>query len=153
MMNVTTQPRLDDFWESIGPAIQQLFVAKGYAEESGLEPSLLDLVYMRASQVNGCALCVDTHAKDARAKGEEERRLYALNVWRDTPFFTERERAALEWTEAVTLITDDHVPDEVYERARRHFEEDELVNLNLAVATINALNRMSIPFRGSPSVN
>ena len=152
MNMVTTQePRVINFWESIGPAIQQLIVAKNYCEETGLEASLLDLVYMRASQINGCALCVDTHAKDARAKGEHERRLYALNVWHDTPFFTPRERAALEWTEAVTLITEDHVSDEVYERVKRHFTEDELVNLNLAVATINALNRMSIPFRGSPS--
>src|SRR5919198_2756433 len=105
---------------------------------------LLELVKMRASQINGCAFCLDMHSKDARARGESEQRLYLLNAWREAPFYTERERAALAWTEAVTLITDGHVPDDVYDEVRAHFSEKELADLTLAVATINAWNRLSI---------
>ncbi len=118
-----------------------------YLNDCGLETSLLDLVKMRASQINGCAYCLDMHSKDARSAGETEQRLYLLNAWREAPFYSERERAALAWTEALTLVADSHVPDEVYEEARRHFSEEELVNLSLAVVTINGWNRLAIGFR------
>jgi AhpD family alkylhydroperoxidase len=119
-------------------------------KSSGLEPSLLELIKMRASQINGCAYCLDMHSKDARANGETEQRLYALNAWRETPFYTDRERAALAWTESVTLVSQDHVPDHVFDEARRHFTDEELVNLTLAVCTINAWNRLAISFRAVP---
>jgi AhpD family alkylhydroperoxidase len=119
-------------------------------KSSKLEPSLIELVKMRASQINGCAYCIDMHSKDARAEGESEQRLYALSAWRETPFFTDRERAALAWTEAITLITEGHVPDAVYGDARQRFSEEELVNLTLAVVTINGWNRLSIAFRTVP---
>jgi AhpD family alkylhydroperoxidase len=119
-------------------------------KSSRLEPSLLELVKMRASQINGCAYCLDMHSKDARANGETEQRLYALNAWRETPFFTDRERAALAWTEAVTEVSQTHVPDSVYDEVRQRFTEEELVNLTLAVATINAWNRLCISFRAVP---
>ena len=114
---------------------------------SGLERNLLELVKMRASQINGCAYCLDMHSKDARAAGETEQRLYLLDAWRETSLYSERERAALEWTEALTLIGEGHVPDAVYASAREHFSEEELVNLALAVVTINGWNRFSIAFR------
>lgn len=114
---------------------------------SGLEPSLLELVRTRASQINGCAYCVDMHTKDARKAGESEQRLYALTGWRETPFFSPRERAALAWTEAVTLIASESVSDALAERTRRHFTEEELVHLTLAVVAINGWNRLAIPFR------
>src|ERR1700727_1924303 len=119
-------------------------------QASGLEPSLRELIKTRASQINGCAYCIDMHTKDARAAGETEQRLYALNAWRETPFFTDRERAALAWTEAVTLVSQDHVPDAVYEEAKQHFSDEELVNLTIAVVTINGWNRLSIAFRAVP---
>jgi AhpD family alkylhydroperoxidase len=119
-----------------------------YAHHSGLEESLLNLVDMRASQINGCAFCLDMHTKDARAAGESEQRLYLLPAWREArSFYSEREQAALEWTEAVTLVAEDHVPDEVYERVRPHFTDEELVNLTLAIATINSWNRLNVAFR------
>jgi AhpD family alkylhydroperoxidase len=121
-----------------------------YVHGSGLEPSLLDLVKIRASQINGCAYCLDMHTKDARAEGETEQRLYTLPAWRETPFFTDRERAALAWTEAVTLVSQDHVPDEVYQVARKHFSEKELLDLTMAVVAINSWNRLSISFRAVP---
>ena len=121
-----------------------------YVRRCGLEISLLELVRLRASQINGCAYCVDMHTKDARAEGETEQRLYAVGVWEETPFFTERERAALAWTEAVTLVGQDHVPDAVFERARSQFGEKELVDLTLAVIAINSWNRMAISFRAVP---
>jgi len=115
-----------------------------------LEKSLVELVKTRASQLNGCAYCVDMHTKDARTAGESEQRLYGLSVWRETPFYTERERAALEWTEAVTLIADTHVPDEVYERVSQHFTEQELVDLTTAIIVINGWNRLAVSFRTVP---
>ncbi|HEU5349902.1 MAG TPA: carboxymuconolactone decarboxylase family protein [Ktedonobacterales bacterium] len=121
-----------------------------YLAECGLEPKLLDLVKLRASQINGCAYCVDMHSLDLRAEGETEQRIYALPVWQETPFFTERERAALLWAEKLTLISLDHVPDDVYEQVRPHFTDAELANLTLAVATINAWNRFAITFRSEP---
>src|SRR5262249_9166403 len=112
--------------------------------------SLLELVKVRASQINGCAYCIDMHTKDARANGESEQRLYALSAWRETPFFTDRERAALAWTESVTLIGDGHAPDEGYEEVRGHFTEKELVPLTMAIVTINGWNRLAIGFRAVP---
>jgi AhpD family alkylhydroperoxidase len=119
-------------------------------KSSGLDSSLLQLVRMRASQINGCAYCLDMHSKDARAEGETEQRLYCLPAWRETPFYTDRERAALAWTEAVTLVTEGHVPDDVFDEARKHFSEDELANLTLVIVTINGWNRFSIAFRAVP---
>lgn len=127
----------------------QLSLGKVIAS-SGLEESLLGLVYTRASQLNGCAYCIDMHTKEARAADETEHRLYALSAWRETPFFTPRERAALTWTEAVTNIQQGHVSDEVYEEARREFDESELVKLTLAITYINTWNRIAIAFRAEP---
>jgi AhpD family alkylhydroperoxidase len=118
--------------------------------QSGLDSTLLDLVRIRASQINGCAYCLDMHSKDARANGETEQRLYGLNAWRETPYYSARERAALEWTEALTLVSDTHAPDEVYERVRQQFSEDELVHLSLAIVAINGWNRLNIAARTVP---
>ena len=128
-------------------AFRAMFGLEKYVHECGLEQSLLHLIKMRASQINGCAYCLDMHSKDARAEGETEQRLYVLNAWREAPFYTERERAALAWTEALTLIAEDHVPDEIYNEVRQHFSEQELVNLSLAVIAINGWNRLAISFR------
>jgi AhpD family alkylhydroperoxidase len=117
---------------------------------SGLEPSLLELVKTRGSQMNGCAYCIDMHTKDALAAGETEQRLFALSAWRETPFFTPRERAALAWTEALTNIQQGHASDEVYEQVRREFDEPQLVRLTLAITQINAWNRIAIAFRAEP---
>ncbi len=114
-----------------------------YSQNSGLEPSLLDLIKLRASQINTCAYCIDMHTKDARTNGETEQRLYNLSVWRETPYYTDRERAALAFTEAVTLIANQRVPDEVYEQARQQFSDEELVKLMIAIVTINAWNRFT----------
>jgi AhpD family alkylhydroperoxidase len=111
---------------------------------------LLELIKLRASQINGCAYCLDMHTKDARAMGETEQRLFTLSAWRETPFFTERERAALALTEAVTLVSIDHVPDDVYAQAHAQFNDDELMNLVMAIATINTWNRLAITFRAEP---
>jgi len=121
-----------------------------YVSKCGLEVPLLDLVRLRASQINGCAYCLDMHWKDLRARGESEQRLYSLDAWRECPYYTERERAALAWTEAVTLITDGHVPDSLYEEVRARFSEKELCDLTLALAAINAWNRLSISARLVP---
>jgi AhpD family alkylhydroperoxidase len=117
---------------------------------SGIEASLLELVRLRASQINGCAQCIDMHAKNLRVQGENEQRLYLLGAWREAPFYTERERAALAWTEAVTLIADSHGPGEVYEEVRKHFSDVQLVNLTLAIVAINGWNRLNIAFRTVP---
>ena len=131
-------------------AMRAMGAVESYLDECGLEPALIDLIKLRASQINGCAYCVDMHSLDLRAEGETEQRIYALPVWRETPFFTERERAALLWTEKLTLIAVDHVPDEVYEQVRPYFTDEELVNLTLAIATINAWNRFGVSFRDEP---
>lgn len=128
-------------------AYQAMLRLEEYVQNSGLERSLLRLIQTRASQINGCSFCLDMHTKDARADGESEQRLYLLAGWQEAPCYTERELAALEWTEAVTLIADGHIPDEIYERVRPHFTEEELVNLTLAVTTINAWNRLNVAFR------
>ncbi len=133
------------------PKIMQLLLAiESYLHESSLGSRLQHLLKTRASQINGCANCLDMHTKDARAEGESEQRLYALDAWRETPFFDERERAALEWTEAVTRVAESHIPDDVYERVSQQFSEQELVDLTLAIANINAWNRLNIAFRTVP---
>jgi AhpD family alkylhydroperoxidase len=143
------KPRID--YAKVDPeAAKPLYALEAYLRHSGLEPSLRELVKMRASQINGCAYCIDMHSKDARAAGETEQRLYALDAWRETPFYTDRERAALAWTEAVTRVSEGHVPDDVYELARQQFSEKELVSLTLAVAAIHTWNRLAISFRAVP---
>ena len=121
-----------------------------HVHRCGLEPALLELIKLRASQVNGCAHCIDMHTKELRAAGESEQRLYLLNAWEESPFYSARERAALAWTEAVTLVADGHVPDEVYAQARAQFSEQELADLTLAVIAINGANRLNIAFRTVP---
>ena len=136
-----------DYTKAAPGALRAMFGLERYVHSSGLEASLLELVKMRASQINGCAYCLDMHSKDARAAGETEQRLYLLDAWRESPFYSERERAALAWTEAVTLVSENHVPDEVYNEVRQHFSEEELVNLTLAIVAINGWNRLAISFR------
>lgn len=130
--------------------MQPLFATESYLHGSSLGSRLQHLVKTLASQINGCAYCLDMHTKDARAEGESEQRLYALNAWRETPFFDGRERAALEWTEAVTRVAETHVPDDIYERVKEHFSEQELIDLTLAIANINVWNRLNIAFRTVP---
>ena len=143
------KPRME--YGKVAPGVMQAMSGlQRQVHESGLEPTRLELVKTRASQINGCAFCLDMHTKDARAGGETEQRLYALSAWRETPFYTDRERAALAWTEAVTLISETHVPDDVYEQARQQFSEQELANLTLAVIAINGWNRLAISFRTVP---
>jgi AhpD family alkylhydroperoxidase len=143
------EPRLK--YTQVAPeGYQALHALDSYAKSSGLAPALLELVKLRASQINGCAYCIDMHTKDARARGETEQRLYALSAWQETPFYTDRERAALAWTEAVTLVFEGHVPDEVYATARQQFTEKELVDLTLAIVAINGWNRLAISFRTLP---
>ena len=143
------KPRME--YGKVAPGVMQAMSGlQRQVHESGLEPTLLELVKTRASQINGCAFCLDMHTKDARAGGETEQRLYALSAWRETPFYTDRERAALAWTEAVTLISETHVPDDVYEQARQQFSEQELAYLTLAVIAINGWNRLAIGFRTVP---
>jgi len=140
------KPRIDI--TRVSPKVAQaMFGLQNTVNNSGLEHNLLELVKMRASQINGCAYCLDMHSKDARAAGETEQRLYLLDAWREVALYSERERAALEWTEALTRIGEGHVPDAVYASAREHFSEEELVNLALAVVAINGWNRLSIAFR------
>ena len=128
-------------------AYKALFAFSSYSRESGIERKLLDLVQLRASQINRCAYCIDMHWKDLRAAGESEQRLYGLDAWRESPYYSDRERAALAWTEAVTLLTDGFVSDAAYDQARSHFAEKELVDLTIAIVTINSWNRMNIAFR------
>jgi len=131
-------------------ATKALYDLEKYLKTCGLEEKLLHLIKMRASQINGCAYCIDMHSKDARELGETEQRLYELDAWRETPFYTDRERAALEWTESVTLVSQTHVPDSVYEEVRKQFNEKELVDLTYAIAAINAWNRLAIAMRAVP---
>jgi AhpD family alkylhydroperoxidase len=130
--------------------MKAMYALEGYVKSTDIEQPLIELIKLRASQLNGCAYCVDMHTKDARIGGETEQRLYALSVWRETPFYTERERAALEWTEALTLISESHVPDEIYESVQRQFSEKELVDLTMVVVLINGWNRFGISFRDVP---
>jgi AhpD family alkylhydroperoxidase len=130
--------------------MKELGALHAFVHDCGLEFKLQELVKLRASQINGCAHCIDMHAKKLRAGGESEQRIYLLNAWRESPQYSPRERAALEWTEALTLITEGHVPDAVYETVRPHFTEAELVNLTLAIIAINGANRLNIAFRTVP---
>ncbi|HET7189122.1 MAG TPA: carboxymuconolactone decarboxylase family protein [Gemmatimonadaceae bacterium] len=142
-------PRLDA--SKVSPdAYRAIMGLELYVRHSGLEPSLIELIKLRASYMNGCAYCVDMHSKDARVDGETEQRIYAVPVWRETPFFSDRERAALAFTEAVTAIGQAGVPDDVYDEAKRFFSQDELVKLTMAIVTINAWNRVAITFRTEP---
>ena len=131
-------------------ALKAQYAMESYVRRSSIDHALLHLVKLRASYMNGCAYCVDMHTQDARAAGETEQRLYALSAWRETPFYTERERAALAWTEALTLVHQDHAPDDVYDQVRKHFTEEESVILTMAIVAINGWNRLSIGFRIVP---
>lgn len=131
-------------------ALKAMLELEKYVAASGLERPLYELVKTRASQINGCAYCLDMHTKDARKAGETEQRLYALSAWRETPFYTERERAALEWTEALTLISKTDVPDSLYDSVRKYFDEKEMVALSMAIVAINGWNRLAIGFRTVP---
>lgn len=143
------QPRLD-YTKASPDAYQAMARMEAVVRHSGIDLKLLELIKIRASQLNGCAFCIDMHTKDARAEGETEQRIYALSAWRETPFFTEKERAALAWTEALTNIQQGHAPDAVYQEASRNFSEQEMVNLTLAITTINSWNRLAIGFRTVP---
>lgn len=132
-----------DYRRAVPGALAAMSGLQRYTQESGLEHSLLELVKLRASQINGCAYCLDMHTKDARAAGESEQRIYVLSAWREAPFYSARERAALAWTEAVTVISAG-VTDELYESVREHFNEKELVDLTMAIITINGWNRLAI---------
>ena len=146
------KPRLNAY--QAAPAVMKAMMAlENQVVANGLEPALIELVKIRASQINGCAFCLHMHTRDARAKGEKEERIYLLDAWRESPLFSARERAALAWTEAVTLVSQTHVPDDVYEQARAEFSEEELVKLTLLVTTINAWNRFAISFRSIHPVN
>lgn len=131
-------------------AYKALLDVENYVEAAGLEESLLDLVKLRASQINQCAYCLDMHVKDALASGEDQMRLFGLSAWREMPFYSDRERAALAWTEAVTVLTDGFVPDALYEEVHQHFTEKELVGLTMAIVAINSWNRMNVAFRTEP---
>jgi AhpD family alkylhydroperoxidase len=135
-----------NFYEKGFKAMKPLFSMGAYLAKSSVEQSLLDLVAFRASQINGCAYCLDMHSKDLRAHGETEQRLYMLDAWRESPLYTDRERAALAWTEAVTKLEKKNVPDDVYEEALRQFSEEELVDLTMAVIAINSWNRINVAF-------
>ena len=136
-----------DYYKAAPAGVKPLYVLEQYLRASMLEPALIELVKLRASLMNGCAYCVDVHTKDARVNGEAEQRLFAVPVWREAPFFSPRERAALAWTEAVTEIGRNGVSDALYDEARVQFTEKELVDLTLAVIAINAWNRLAVPFR------
>ncbi|ABF11182.1 carboxymuconolactone decarboxylase family protein [Cupriavidus metallidurans] len=140
-----------DFYNANPNAIKALLGLEKRISESSLEKSLVELIRLRASLINGCAYCIDLHTADARKGGEDDRRLATLSVWRETPFFTDRERAALAWTEAVTLVSQNHVPDEVWTAVRPHFDDAELVDLTLLISTINTWNRFAISFRKTPA--
>jgi AhpD family alkylhydroperoxidase len=149
MREIQMEPRLT-YADAAPGAVVAMRQLEAYVRQCGLERPLLELIKTRASQINGCAYCIDMHTKDARAHGETEQRLYGLSAWRETPFYTERERAALAWTDAVTLVGETHVPDDVYDLARAHFSAEELVNLTMAVIAINGWNRLATAFRTVP---
>lgn len=139
-----------DFRKASPQADKAMMGLHMFVRNCGLDHSLLELVKLRASQLNGCAHCIDMHTKELRADGESEQRLYLLNAWRESPFYSDRERAALAWAEAVTLLPHSEVPDDVYEQARAQFGEEELVNLTMALVAINGANRLNIAFRTVP---
>ena len=139
-----------DYTKASPEAFKAMVQMEGVVRRSGIDPKLLELMKIRASQLNGCAYCIDMHTKDARFKGEKEQRIYALDAWRETPFFTEKERTALAWTEALTNIQAGHAPDAIYDGLSKNFSDGEIVNLTLAITTINAWNRIAIGFRLVP---
>ena len=139
-----------NYFKAAPDAYKAMINLETYLQGCGLEGGLLHLIKMRVSQINGCAFCLDMHSKDLRANGETEQRIYTLDAWRECPWYTDRERAALAWAEALTLITQGHVPDAVYDEARQHFNEKELTDLSIAITTINAWNRLSISARTTP---
>lgn len=140
------EPRIE--YSKVAPgALEAMRQVQKYVDNSSLDRPLMGLVKMRASQINGCAYCLDMHSKDARALGETEQRLYGLNAWRESPFYTERERAALAWTDALTLVSQTHAPDDVYQDIRKQFSERELVDLTMVIVAINGWNRLAIGFR------
>ncbi|MGL4553313.1 MAG: carboxymuconolactone decarboxylase family protein [Gemmataceae bacterium] len=141
-----------DYTKASPAALKAMYGLQAAVNGSGLEPSLQELVRLRVSQINRCAFCIDLHFREATAKGEAAERLYLLDAWREAPVYTPRERAALGWAEAVTLVSQTHVPDDVYADARTHFEDAELVNLTLAVVAINGWNRFAIGFRAQPTL-
>ena len=143
------EPRINITSVSPGP-LKAMLGLESYLHQSGLDKKLLDLINLRVSQINGCAYCLDMHWKDLRAAGETEQRLYGLDAWRESPYYTDRERAALAWAEAVTLVREGHVPDDVFEEAHGHFNDQELADLSLAVVAINGWNRLNIAFRTEP---
>ena len=143
------QPRID-YTKYAPEALKAMFALERQIAESGLDHGLIHLMKMRASQINGCAYCIDMHSIDARALGESEQRLYALDAWRETPFFSDRERAALAWTEAITLVSRDHVPDAVFEEVKKHFSDKEIIDLTIVATTINMWNRIAISMRAVP---
>lgn len=136
-----------EYWRIAPGAFKAMSSLEAYLKDSGLDKKLLHMVKLRASQINGCAYCIDMHWKDARAAGESEQRLYGLDAWREAPYYDERERAALAWTEALTKITEGHAPDGVYDLVSSHFSEKELADLTWAIAAINTWNRIAITFR------
>lgn len=143
-------PTRIDYTKVSPDGIKALYGLERYVRNSSLESSLIELVKLRASYMNGCAYCVDMHSKDARAAGETEQRIYGIPVWHETPYFTPRERAALAWTEAVTDVGGTGVPDHVFEEVQRHFTEQEIVDLTFAVVTINGWNRLAVSLRAEP---
>ncbi|MGE1172749.1 MULTISPECIES: carboxymuconolactone decarboxylase family protein [Pseudomonas] len=143
-------PRLD-YYSASPKAMKAMIALEALTSSLSIEAPLLHLIKIRASQLNGCAFCTDMHSVEARRAGETDRRLYAIAVWRDSGFFNLRERAALAWTDAVTLLAESHVPDDVYEQARTQFNEGELVDLTMAVSTISSWNRLAVSFRQVPS--
>jgi AhpD family alkylhydroperoxidase len=140
------KPRMN-YYQAAPDTIKALVALEEQIQSSGLEKSLIELVKTRASQINGCAFCINMHTQDARKQGETEQRLYLLNAWHESPLYTDRERAALAWTEALTLIAETHAPDDLYEDVRAHFSEPETVNLTMLIGAINAWNRLAIAFR------
>ncbi|WP_221410986.1 carboxymuconolactone decarboxylase family protein [Elizabethkingia sp. JS20170427COW] len=135
-----------NYYEVDAKSIKGLLEIEKYVHQSGLEPSLYELVKIRASQINGCAYCLNMHTRDARKAGETEQRIYLLSAWRETELYTEREKAALEWTEAMTLIAGKPIPDEIYNQLSQHFSESEIVALSMAIVAINSWNRLAISF-------
>jgi AhpD family alkylhydroperoxidase len=145
------QARLNPY-KLVPGAYKAMTALQAQADEGGLEPAMMELVKTRASQINGCAFCLTMHTQDARKHGESEDRLHLLSAWRETSLYSDRERAALAWTEAVTLVASSHVPDDVFEEARKYFSETELVNLTMQIVAINSWNRLAISFRAQPQV-
>ncbi len=143
---MTMEPRLNPY-KAAPEVMKGMFALEEAVAKSGLEASLMELVKIRASQINGCAFCIHMHTKDARAKGETEERIYLLDAWHESPLYTDRERAALAWTESVTLVSQTHVPDAVFETVRAQFNDEDLTKLTMLIGTINAWNRIAISFR------